>query len=211
VNGTTYTQSGTYTSVSGCATDILDLTISVSTSNAVADSACDSYTWTVNGNTYTQTGTYTSVNGCTTEILLLDIVISSGSINNVSAIDSFFWSVNGTTYTQSGLYTNVNGCQTDTLILTISPSTGIFGALADIGGFNLQPNPAPSIIEVDWPKDISPIQLKMVDGLGKTHAVIPLQNAEGHMQLDVSYFPSGLYIAILESSRGLSCIRWMKQ
>jgi hypothetical protein len=45
VNGTTYTQSGTYTSVSGCATETLVLTITPSTNNTTTVSECDSYTW----------------------------------------------------------------------------------------------------------------------------------------------------------------------
>ncbi|MFN6115581.1 MAG: immunoglobulin domain-containing protein, partial [Flavobacteriales bacterium] len=53
VNGTTYTQSGTYTSVSGCATQTLVLTITPSTNNTTTVSECDSYTWAVNGTTYT--------------------------------------------------------------------------------------------------------------------------------------------------------------
>jgi transglutaminase/protease-like cytokinesis protein 3 len=49
-----YTQSGTYTSVNGCNTEILDLTITPSTSNTTVQSACDSYTWTVNNTNYTK-------------------------------------------------------------------------------------------------------------------------------------------------------------
>ncbi|MBF6640213.1 hypothetical protein IVB69_01845, partial [Flavobacterium sp. J49] len=49
VNGTTYTASGTYTSVVGCHTETLNLTITPSTSNSTTASACDSYTWSVNG------------------------------------------------------------------------------------------------------------------------------------------------------------------
>jgi hypothetical protein len=69
INGTTYTQSGTYSSVSGCHTDILTLTITPSTSNSTSINVCDSYTWSVNGTTYTQSGSYSVVNGCHTEIL----------------------------------------------------------------------------------------------------------------------------------------------
>jgi hypothetical protein len=53
VNGTTYTQSGTYTSVTGCSTETLVLTITPSTNNTTTVSECDSYTWAVNGTTYT--------------------------------------------------------------------------------------------------------------------------------------------------------------
>jgi hypothetical protein len=69
INGSTYTQSGVYSAVTGCHTDILTLTITNSTSNTTAINVCDSYVWSVNGQTYTQSGTYSSVNGCHTEIL----------------------------------------------------------------------------------------------------------------------------------------------
>jgi hypothetical protein len=123
VNGTTYTQSGTYTSVNGCATETLVLTILQSGTNTTTQSACDSFTWSVNGTTYTQSGTYTSVTGCSTEILVLTITPSTNNTTTQSACGSFTWSVNGTTYTQSGTYTSVNGCATETLVLTVAPST----------------------------------------------------------------------------------------
>ena len=123
VNGTTYTQSGTYTSVTGCATETLVLTITPSTNNTTTVSECDSYTWSVNGTTYTQSGTYTNVVGCATETLVLTILQSGNNTTTESACDSFTWSVNGTTYTQSGTYTSVTGCSTETLVLTITPST----------------------------------------------------------------------------------------
>ncbi len=123
VNGTTYTASGTYTSVTGCATEILVLTITPSTSNTTTTSACDTYTWSVNGTTYTASGTYTSVTGCATEILVLTITPSTSNTTTISACDTYTWAVNGTTYTASGTYTSVTGCATEILVLTITPST----------------------------------------------------------------------------------------
>jgi alpha-tubulin suppressor-like RCC1 family protein len=82
VNGTTYTSSGTYTSVSGCHTEILVLTITSNTSNTTTISACDSYTWGVNGTTYTSSGTYTSVSGCHTENLVLTISLCFTGLKN---------------------------------------------------------------------------------------------------------------------------------
>jgi hypothetical protein len=123
VNSTTYTQSGTYTSVNGCATETLVLTITPSTNNTTTVSECDSYTWAVNGTTYTASGTYTNVVGCATETLVLTITPSTNNTTTVSECDSYTWAVNGTTYTASGTYTNVVGCATETLVLTITPST----------------------------------------------------------------------------------------
>ncbi len=122
VNGTTYTQSGTYTSVNGCGTETLVLTITPSTNNTTTVSECDSYTWAVNGTTYTASGTYTNVVGCATETLVLTITPSTNNTTTVSECDSYTWAVNGTTYTVSGTYTNVVGCATETLVLTILQS-----------------------------------------------------------------------------------------
>ena len=140
VNGTTYTQSGTYTDVStnssGCTdTDILVLTINNSTTNTTTITDCDSYTWSVNGTTYTQSGTYTDVStnasGCIeTEILVLTINNSTTNTTTITDCDSYTWSVNGTTYTQSGTYTdvstNASGCiETEILVLIINNSTSL--------------------------------------------------------------------------------------
>jgi len=123
VDGQTYTASGTYSSVSGCHTEILNLTITPSTSNTTTASVCDTYTWNVDGQTYTASGTYSSVNGCHTEILNLTITPSTSNTTTASACDSYTWSVDGNTYTSSGSYSSVNGCHTEILSLTITPST----------------------------------------------------------------------------------------
>jgi hypothetical protein len=125
VNGTTYTASGTYTSVTGCNTKTLVLTITPSSNITSTISACDSYTWSVNGTTYTASGTYTSVTGCNTKTLVLTITPSTNNTTTASACDSYTWTVNGTTYNTSGTYTSVTGCHTKTLVLTITPSTNV--------------------------------------------------------------------------------------
>ncbi|MBL7771457.1 MAG: fibronectin type III domain-containing protein [Chitinophagaceae bacterium] len=131
VNGTTYTQSGSYTYVNGCSTEILNLTINPVSSNTTNHTACDSYTWPVNGTTYTQSGTYTSVSGCVTSILNLTINNSTTGTTTATACDTYTWSGplgNGNTYTSSTSVTNVTtnaaGCpHTETLNLTINNST----------------------------------------------------------------------------------------
>lgn len=119
VNGQTYTTSGTYTSVNGCVTETLDLTVVLSTTNTTSQTACDSYTWTQNGQTYTASGTYTNVVACHTEILNLTITPSTSHTTAVSACNSYTWSINGQTYSTSGTYSHVIGCLTEILDLTI--------------------------------------------------------------------------------------------
>ncbi|MBK8684176.1 MAG: fibronectin type III domain-containing protein [Bacteroidetes bacterium] len=131
VTGMSYTQTGTYTGTSvnsqGCTVDeILDLTITPSTSNTTVASACDSYTWSVDNMMYTQSGTYTSVNGCHTEILDLTITPTTTNTTVASGCDSYTWTVNGMMYTMSGTYSEVspnNPCHTEILDLTITPTT----------------------------------------------------------------------------------------
>jgi hypothetical protein len=123
VNGTVYTASGTYTSVTNCHTETLELTITPSTSNTTTATVCDTYTWAVNGTVYTASGTYTSVTNCHTETLELTITPSTSNTTTVTACDSYTWSEDGTVYVESGTYTSVVGCHTETLELTITPST----------------------------------------------------------------------------------------
>ncbi|WP_343618392.1 Ig-like domain-containing protein [Flavobacterium sp.] len=124
VNGTTYTSSGTYTTVIGCDTKTLNLVVTPSTTSTPETvSACDSYTWAEDGVTYTSSGTYTHKVGCDTRTLNLTITNSTSSTQTETACDSYTWAENGTTYTSSGTYTHTVGCDTKTLSLTITNST----------------------------------------------------------------------------------------
>ena len=139
VNGNIYTitSSGTYTDVStnvyGCDhTEILNLTINISTSNTSALTACDSYIWPVDGQFYNISGTYidSSINsaGCIhTEILYLTIDNSTSNSTTAAACDSYTWSVDGQNYMSTGIYTDtsisLSGCiHVETLDLTIYSS-----------------------------------------------------------------------------------------
>jgi hypothetical protein len=140
LNGTTYDQSGTYTTVLGCDTHVLELTITPNTTNSTAITACDSYTWSVDGHTYTTSGSYTFVDGCHTELLDLTINHSSTSSQTVTACDTYTWSVNNQVYTTSGTYTytsiNGLGCtDTKTLVLTINSSTSSTQTVAACGSY----------------------------------------------------------------------------
>jgi len=102
VNGQTYTQSGAYTSVSGCATEILNLTINQPTSSTVSETATGSYSW--NGNSYTSSGTYTyqTINavGCDSTATL-NLTINAVVINNITNVCNYIGSNETLTYTSS--------------------------------------------------------------------------------------------------------------
>ena len=134
LNGMTYTQSGTYstilTNAAGC-DSIVSLHLTIHPSNAISQTeiACGSYTWPVNGLTYTTSGTYfmvlTNAVGCDS-ILTLNLTINqaNASSQTVTACNQYTWLANGMTYTSSGTYTatlvNTAGCDSViTLALTI--------------------------------------------------------------------------------------------
>ena len=125
--GADYTTSGIYEGPTNqlngqCYTEILNLTITPSTTNTTPISACGTYTWANNGQTYTTSGIYsgTTVN-CVSQVINLTITPNSESTISVSACGVYAW--NGQTYTTSGIYSNTNSnCFTEILDLTITPS-----------------------------------------------------------------------------------------
>ncbi|MFK7784868.1 MAG: T9SS type A sorting domain-containing protein [Crocinitomicaceae bacterium] len=134
-NGTTYSNSGSYTETftnsAGCdSIATLNLIILTPTSSTDAQMACQSYTW-IDGNTYTSsnnTATYTLSNsaGCDS-IITLDLTIFNvtPSTDTQVACDSYTW-IDGNTYTSSNntaTYTlpSSSGCDSViTLDLTIN-------------------------------------------------------------------------------------------
>ncbi|TVR77625.1 MAG: T9SS C-terminal target domain-containing protein, partial [Chitinophagaceae bacterium] len=119
VNGETYSQSGTFTEVVGCVTEVLELTIIESSADTTVVTACDSYVWSINGETYTESGEFTEEINCVTHVLQLSISESTFDTVTVSNCGSFMWEVNQQTYTESGLYTDTMNCDITFLDLTI--------------------------------------------------------------------------------------------
>ena len=136
VNEQTYTTSGTYTFVNGCATETLNATITTNTESVSVIGECDSYTWPANGETYTKSGTYTFVNGCDTKKLQLTITPTTTNTRTLTACTSFFWTNTGQTYTTTGLYTGrTTNCIKEILDLTIVPSTENTTTLSACGSY----------------------------------------------------------------------------
>ena len=137
-NGQTYTNSGSYTAVNGCATNILNLTVTSSGFDTTTLIICDNdlamygYTWPVNNTVYYSSGIYTYPNGCRTSVLNLTLRnnISATVSTTRTACDSYTWPANGQTYTASGTYTYTVCSFTEILNLTITPSTSTTTASA---------------------------------------------------------------------------------
>lgn len=116
---------------------IIYFTVLRNTTLAVAQTACDSYTWTDGDNaTYTTSGEYvyttTNAAGCdSTVTLTLTVNVSTAETVTVAACDSYTWADgNGETYTESGNYewttTNEAGCDSVvTLALTVNTNAGV--------------------------------------------------------------------------------------
>ena len=128
-NGQTYTEAGTYTSITseGEATLYLTVLPEVTITNDSA-TICYGETYSWNGHTYTESGDYvyttTAANGCDSIVTLhLTINQTQYAEESIVACDSYTW--NSETYTQSGEYvyttTAANGCDSIvTLHLTIN-------------------------------------------------------------------------------------------
>ena len=114
-SGATYTESGTYYSVTttptGCnITEVLRLNINHGTHDEETDWNCEAHIWAVNGELYTESGDYvfeyTNLNGCPSS-KTLHLTIKHGRDDDEYETvygNSYTWPRNGETYLESGDY-----------------------------------------------------------------------------------------------------------
>ncbi|MDD2984352.1 MAG: GEVED domain-containing protein [Crocinitomicaceae bacterium] len=211
-NGTTYTASGTYTSVTGCTTETLVLTITPNTSNTTTVAACDTYTWAENGEVYTVSGTYSVVTGCNTEVLELTIntspvatITRSGDDLNVNATagatyqwvkcDSLFTPITGATNAsylaiETGSYAvevTVNGCTVTSDCFDVA-TLGVKSI--DVANLNFYPNPVLDALTVTYTKAITGIQLYDMTG----RLIKNINTNANEVTVDMSEMPTAIYI-----------------
>jgi hypothetical protein len=144
-NGTTYTQSGSYsqtfTNLLGCdSVHTLVVTIGNANTGTSAQFSCDSFEW--NGQIITSSGSYnqtfTNLSGCdSAHTLVATISYSNTGNSSVTVCDSYDW--DGVIYAFDGIYTNIyinsSGCDSlHTLTLTISPPSTLFDAISICNG-----------------------------------------------------------------------------
>ena len=197
LNGTTYTTSGTYTHVgtnaSGCTlTTTLNLTINNSTTAAVTETACDSYTWALNGTTYTSSGTYTHVGtnaaGCqltTTLNLTINTVNVATTLSGITltanaAGASYQWincnngnaiipgaTAQSYTATVNGSYavivTSSNCSDTSACQVINSVGIGEFGA----SNIEVYPNPTSGTVKVILGEHYPSASIQLFNALGQ--------------------------------------------
>jgi hypothetical protein len=189
-NGTTYTQSGTYTNVvtgtSGCtATATLNLTIN----NAVAPTADSPQVISED---------------IAANATIADIVISpstvvwygseSDALAQVNALDASTVLINGATYFAVN---TLQGCVSDPFPVLISVTLG--NAVFDLAALRLYPNPASDSITIQYPQGIDSVAVTNMIG----QQVIEKSFTAEEATIDVSNLPSGTYF-VKAYSGGLS-------
>jgi hypothetical protein len=197
LNGTTYTNSGTYTHVgtnaSGCPlTTTLNLTINNSTTASATETACDSYTWTLNGTSYTSSGAYTHIgtnaSGCplttTLNLTINDLDVSttlSGITITVNASDASYQWIdcnNGNVIipgaTAQSFTATVNGNYAVIASNANCTDTSVCQAINSVGikEFNasfieVYPNPTSGNVHILLGKVFPNTSIKLVNALGQ--------------------------------------------
>ena len=185
-NGTIYTESGTYTSVttnaSGC-TDTATLNLTIN--NAVAPTA-DSPQFISEDIADNAT--------------IADIVISpstvvwygseSEALAQINALNASTVLTNGNTYFAVN---TVQGCVSDPLPVIVSVALG--NAIFDLANFSLYPNPASDFIAIRYPKGISNVSVTNMLG----QQIIAKSFHAGEAKIDISNLPSGTYLIKVHS------------
>lgn len=185
-NGTTYTASGVYTSITGCNTETLNLTITTGSSlpNEVV-SACDTYTWAANGTVYTTGGTYTSTTNCVTRTLNLTINASPSNATTQSG-DTLSATETGATYQWllcDGSFTPISGATSQSYLVTAIGSyavditkngctvrsacvnvTALGNATFDLTKLSYYPNPVLDMFTVRYSENITSIDVYDLSG-----------------------------------------------
>ena len=157
VNKQAYSASGTYTSVTGCHTEILELTITPGSVHTTTVSACDSYTW--NEVEYTVSGIYTgSTTNCVTEKLNLTITISPISPTIVHTGGATTFCAGGSVVLTSSSaagnqwYLNSSAIETGGTSQTYSANaSGNYTAIATSSGCSSDASAATSVTVLDLP------------------------------------------------------------
>ena len=216
VNGTTYTQSGTYTDVStnasGCThTETLVLIINNSTSLTNTVSICFGDSITLGSNTYSQTGIYTdvftAVNGCDSIITtnlnvsqqITAIISQLGMDINVNPTGGnmpyvYEWYTGETsqiiTPNQDGDYwvivTDANGCLSDTSFFVVD---WVHTSVEDfnIDRLSIYPNPSRDIFNIEFTSLLRQnLEIRIINSIGDIVYLENLDNYTGDYNKDIN-------------------------
>ncbi len=193
VNGTTYTASGTYTSVVNCHTETLNLTINSAETPTGAS---------------TQTISVIDLNDATLE----DLVVSPSTVvwyatladaqnqTNPLAITTVL--TNGATY----YAVNVSsGCASLPFAVTVTVALGVDGF--DNTNFRVYPNPTSSTINIAYSENISSVVLFNLLG----QVVLKVQPNLNQVSIDLSSLPSATYFVKVASNSHEKVVKVIKR
>ncbi|SEI72637.1 T9SS type A sorting domain-containing protein, partial [Flavobacterium terrigena] len=192
VNNTDYTSSGTYTYVTGCHTETLNLTIDTATTPTGAT------TQVING-------------GVASDATIEDIVVSGTGIiwyptaldaaNNTNAIPAGTQLVDGEDY----FAVSVNGtCTSSALQVTVTVVLG--HASFDLSQLNYYPNPVKDIFNVKYSKEITSVDVYDLTG----RKVIEMKPNTLEVQLNMTSLSNAMYIVRLQSVDGITELKVYK-
>ena len=193
VNGTTYNTSGNYTSVNGCHTETLDLTINSSA---------------------TPTGSSTQVinGGIAADATIEDIVVnpttviwyasSSDALAGINALPAGTQLVDGTEYFAVNYE---NGCSSTPFAVTISVVLG--NDDFDSVNFSVYPNPTSDVVTLKYSNEIS--EVSVINLLGQTLLNKKLNTTEAI--IDLSNLPSATYIVKVVSEGKIKIVKVIKR
>lgn len=193
VNGTTYNASGNYTSVNGCHTETLDLTI-----NSAA----------------TPTGSSTQVinGGIAADVTIEDIVVnpttviwyasSSDALAGINALPAGTQLVDGTEYYAVNYE---NSCSSTPLSVTATVVLG--NDTFDSTNFNLYPNPTSDVVTIKYSNEIT--EVSVLNLLGQTMLNKKLNTTE--VTIDLSNLPKATYFVKVVSEGKIKMAKVIKR
>ena len=193
-NGTNYTASGTYTSVSNCVTRTLNLTINIATTPT------GSSTQTINGTTTTTVSQLvaTPSSGAT----LVWYASSADASTGANPLSGSTVLVDGATYygvSENGI------CRSAPLAVTV---TVVLGAESfDVSKFSFYPNPVLDVLNLNYSQELSGI--KIFNMIGQ-ELINKSFNAD-KIQVDMSGLPEGNYFIEVRSLETTKMIKVIKK
>lgn len=193
VNGTTYSTSGTYTSVTGCHTEILDLTINsaaMPTGNATQTFSVD----------------------ILAEATIEDLDVSPVSVVWYATSDDATAGTNalpaGTQIVDGATYYGVNyenTCSSIPFEVTVTVTLGTDNF--DVSGFKYYPNPTSGMLTISNSKEIS--EITVINLLGQTLFTKKANALE--VQVDLSSLPMATYLINIVSEGQTKTIKVLKR
>lgn len=165
----------------------------------------------VNGCTATATGTLNAVTPITVNVdtVINEVLAVAGSINTTIAGGSgslqYLWNTGATTDDVTGLtagtYTltvtdAVTGCQTVTTVVVEYKIPDFVNQIEALNSFNLYPNPTSGQVWVTMElKEATTVQLEILSITGQLlQSFEPRETLEQNYELDLSTYPSGVYM-----------------